>query len=111
MRAPGLLRGRVPFSCRLIGKGRLLHKAEHLVDAVTHMVESAAAGDHVTKKLNVELGALSQKAEEVNAVGSILDALGLEPGQVHIIDDPGLLTQKEFQEFIQKHRDGDRHDG
>ena len=85
-------------------------QAEHLVDAVTHMVESAAAGDHVSRALNEELAALVGKAEEVNAVGSILEALGLEPGQVHIIDDPGLMTQKEFGEFIQKHRDGDKHD-
>ena len=83
---------------------------EHLVDAVTHMVESAAAGKHVTKRLNQELEALSGKAEEVNIVGGILDVLGLEPGQVHIIDDPGQMTQQEFHEFIQKHRDGDKPD-
>ena len=41
-------------------------------------------------------------------MGGILDVLGLEPGQVHIIDDPGEMTQQEFHEFIQKHRDGDR---
>ncbi|MCK5650397.1 MAG: hypothetical protein KAJ42_03425 [Gemmatimonadetes bacterium] len=86
-------------------------QGEHLVDAVTHMVESAAAGKHITKRLNKELEALSGKAEEVNIVGGILDILGLEPGQVHIIDDPGMMTQEEFGEFIQKHRDGDKHDG
>jgi hypothetical protein len=84
---------------------------EHLVDAVTHMVESAAAGDHVTKRLNQELGALSAKAEEVNIVGGILDVLGLEAGDVHIIDEESVMTQKEFQEFIQKHRDGEKSDG
>jgi hypothetical protein len=86
-------------------------QAEHLVDAVTHMVESAAAGDHVTDKLSQELGALSGKAGAVNIVGSIIDVLGLEPHQVHIIDQEDVMTQKEFQEFIQKHRDGEKPDG
>lgn len=88
-------------------------QAEHLVDAVTHMVESAAAGEHTTKKLNQELAALSQKAEGVNIVGGILDVLGLEPGKVTMIDieEDAVMTQKEFQEFIQKHRDGDKPDG
>lgn len=86
-------------------------QAEHLVDAVTHMVESAAAGKHVTDRLNQELESLSQKAEEVNIVGGILDVLGLEPHQVHIIDEESVMTQKEFHEFIQKHRDGDADGG
>lgn len=100
----------VTMKCSKCGE-KFAGQAEHLVDAVTHMVESAAAGKHVTTGLNQELEALSGKAEEVNIVGSILDALGLEPGQVHIIDDPGLMTQKEFGEFIQRHRDGDQPDG
>ena len=97
----------VTMKCSKCGE-KFAGQAEHLVDAVTHMVESAAAGKHVTKRLNQELEALSQKAEEVNIVGGILDVLGLEPGQVHIIDDPGEMTQQEFHEFIQKQRDGDR---
>jgi hypothetical protein len=84
---------------------------EHLVEAVTHMVESAAAGNHDGKYLNQELAALTQKAQEVNIVGGIMDVLGLEPGQVHIIDQDNVMTQKEFQEFIQKHRDGDKPSG
>ena len=34
MRALGVLRSRVPFTCRLIGEGRLQHKAEHLVEGL-----------------------------------------------------------------------------
>jgi hypothetical protein len=79
------MRFTVTMKCAKCGE-KFVGQDEHLVDAVTHMVESAAAGNHDGKHLNQELQALAQKAKEVNVVGSILDVLGLEPGQVMMVD-------------------------
>lgn len=75
----------VSLECTSCGQ-KFVGQDEHLVDAVTHMVESASAGEHDGKALNQELQALAQKAQEVNVVGGILDVLGLEPGQVMMVD-------------------------
>lgn len=56
---------------------RFVGQGEHLVDAVGHMVKSASEGGHADSNLNQELAALSQKAEDVNAVDGVLTALGL----------------------------------
>jgi hypothetical protein len=65
---------------------RFVGQAEHLVDAVTGMVGSAAEADHAGGPMNQELEALATKADDVNAVGSVLDALGLKPGDVQIME-------------------------
>ncbi len=64
---------------------------EHLERAVGNMVKSAYDGDHAHDKMNLELAALAQKAENVNMVDGVLTSLGLSMGEVTIIDlvDPG----------------------
>ena len=52
-------------------------QGEHLVEAVGHMVKSAADGEHAHDRLNQELAALAQKAEDVNIVDGVLTSLGL----------------------------------
>ena len=100
----------VTMRCSKCGE-KFAGQDEHLVQAISAMVKSAYDGEHAHDRMNQELESLSQKAEEVNIVGGILDVLGLEPHQVHIIDEESVMTQKEFHEFIQKHRDGDADGG
>lgn len=56
---------------------KFVGQGEHLVDAVGHMVKSASDGDHANSRLNQELAALAEKAENVNAVDGVLTSLGL----------------------------------
>ncbi len=52
-------------------------QGEHLVDAVGAMVKSAYDGEHAHDRMNQELAALAQKAEQVNVVDGILTSLGM----------------------------------
>lgn len=89
----------VTMSCGECGR-KFAGQGEHLVDAVGAMVKSAYEGNHAKDRMNQELEALAHKAEGVNAVDSVLSALGLE-----IVGPP--LTQEQFEEFLEEHRDGD----
>ncbi len=102
------MRFTVTMKCEKCGES-YVGQAEHLVDAVGNMVKSAYEDDHAGGAMNLELQALGEKATDVNTVDEVLTILGMEPGEVHIVDGP--LTQEQFEEFIQKHRDGDKPDG
>ncbi len=67
-------------------KQKFVGQGEHLVDAVGTMVKSAYEGDHAKDRMNAELAALAEKAEEVNVVDGLLTALGLSRGEITIID-------------------------
>jgi hypothetical protein len=79
----------VTMECEGCGE-KFVGQAEHLVDAVTGMVGSAAKGDHAGGPMNLELEALAGKAGDVNAVGSVLEVLGLNPSQVVVMDTEEL---------------------
>lgn len=66
----------VTMECEGCGE-KFVGQGEHLVDAVGHMVKSASDGGHANERLNQELAALAQKAEDVNVVDGVLTSLGL----------------------------------
>ncbi len=57
--------------------GKFAGQGAHLVDAVGAMVKSAYEGDHAKDRMNQELAALANKAEEVNVVDGLLTSLGM----------------------------------
>lgn len=87
----------VTMECEGCGQ-KFVGQAEHLVDAVGHLVMSATEGDHAGGPLNQELGALASKAQDVNAVSEVLGALGLEEGQVVVMDKTELIEHLKKRE-------------
>jgi hypothetical protein len=86
----------VTMECEGCGE-KFAGQADHLVDAVTGMVVAATKADHAGGPMNQELESLAQKAGDVNAVGEVLEVLGLEPGDVEIMP---VLTKKQFLDMM-----------
>jgi hypothetical protein len=80
----------VTMECEGCGQ-KFVGQAEHLVDAVGHLVKSATEGDHAGGKMNQELEALAAKAQSVNKVNDVLGALGMSPSQVVVMDKADLI--------------------
>lgn len=87
----------VTMECEGCGQ-KFVGSAEHLVEAVGHLVMSATEGDHAGGPLNQELEALAGKASDVNAVSEVLGVMGLEPGQVVVMDKSELIEHLKKRE-------------
>ena len=73
--------------------------AEHLKDAVSHMVKSLDDADHTGPELSQELDKLSNKAGDVNTMASIMSALGIDPRD-HEIQILEPISMKDFKSFL-----------
>ena len=87
----------VTMVCEKCGE-KFVGQDEHLETAVGHMVKSAYDGGHANDAMNLELQALADKADGVNAVSDVLGVLGLDPSQVVVMDKTALIEHLKKRE-------------